>query len=315
MSDSLPAYKINSELAYLSGGWCSELAEALLVQRPKQMSLVGNWPDLGMFSGLVDSVEGLTIEGSLDNGRINAIHNIGVFKHLKRLHLVSKVKASYDLSGLLHLRRLHGDWQTDMGPALRLPNLEYSHINNYPAPDFAGFPAAPALHHISLGRPALTSLAGMSGMSCLRELEIHGGRKLTSLQGLAPGLLTRLVINEARQLIETGAVAGSSLASVKFLHVSAGLDLAPLSRTPGLRRIHVAGKDAPLLPWLGMLGNPNLEMLAGVWDPACVSEDALRNALPQGRELLKFERAKPKGVTPLVLKMGPAGKGVCAAQS
>lgn len=297
-------FKITPQLAFLTAGWCEGLAEALLENRPEKMELVGDWSDLRPFSGLTNSVEHLRIAGTIRNGRIGSICGIDAFENLKHLEMVSLVKAGYDGSGLKRLEACDVTWQPEACTLLTLPLLRDAYIRAYPHSDLREFPEGCNFGSLGLGQPAIRTFVGLDTLKQLTDIRISRARKLVSLHGAQDVALRSIKIDEARQLTDITALEGAPhLEELRLINVSCDIDLSPIPRIAGLRKVHAAGKCVPVLPWLPLISKPQMEWIAGLWNPDLLPEIELRNALPSGRRFSRFDVNGSRGLRALWIEL------------
>ena len=295
-------FKVSPDLAFLTEGWANGLADALREHRPKRMELVGAWDNLHLFSGLVDSVENLRIAGTIMNGKVNSVSGIEVFKNLRGLEIVSKVKAGYDMSALTALERCDVVWQSHVHSLLALPSMRDAHVHAFPHANFQEFPEN-RLHALRLGQPALTSLKCIENLTQISNIRFGRARKLTSLDGVEAASLESIEINEARQLTDISSLQSSSLKELRLINVSTSIDLSTLAKISNLRRVHIAGKGVPTLPWLQLVQSKSIQWISGMWDSDIMPETAIRDALPAGRRFARFDAVGSKGVRPLWIEL------------
>ena len=297
-------FNVTSELAFISDGWTDGLAEALLEHKPRRMELVGDWSDLRPFSRLADSVESLRIAGTIQNGRIDSICGIASFTNLKHLEMVSLVKSGYDGLGLTQLESCDVSWQPDVHHLLVLPRLYDANIRAYPYSDLRNLPEGSNVQSLGLGQPAVCTVGGLNILKGLTHIRMTRARKLTSLEGVEDVALRNLEIDEARQLTDITALENAShLEALRLINVSPQIDLKPICKIEGLRRVHVAGKGVPVLPWLTLISKSRIEWIAGLWNSDALPEGELRNALPTDRRISRFDSTGSSGIRPLWVEL------------
>ncbi|MFC4160745.1 hypothetical protein [Chitinimonas lacunae] len=302
-------HNINSEKAFIAGRWTDDIRDALLQYQPSRMELSGDWSDLSMFAGAVDSIQGLKISGSLERGEIKALGGIEVFSSLRRLSLVSKVKSGLHPLPLPLLESLDAKWQKGLMDTIdQLPRLRTLVIGGYAGESLSALPNKSTIEYLWLSNPAIASMNGIAAFSALNELRVTDAKKLTSLSGIEATRIKKLDIEGARQLIDLLPIGSAqTLEWIRLLFISEQANTAQLYELQNLRSLHIGGKGVPLIDWFAAMLMPRIEAVFGWWDPSLISEEAIRSAVRPGRCITKFEHLSQAKVRPLDIALADVG--------
>ncbi|QNM96751.1 hypothetical protein [Chitinimonas koreensis] len=297
-------YRVTPEKAYLSGGWSDEVRQLLLTHRPRFMELAEDWSDLSVFDGLVDDVVHLKIAGSIKNGQIKAANGLEVFRGMKRLTLVSRVKAGLDVAALRKLESFSGLWQPEVKTLLSSSALQSVTLHAVPGDALSSFPENSSISSLWLANTTATSLKGLSALSALSELRITDAKQLESLDGIEDCPVSVLDIESARKLVDFSALRSiEAICRLRLLFVSQEADVTTFAELQGLRWLHFSGKDVPPLDWLSVAPLPHIERIVGWWDEAVAPEAAIHNAVRAGRKIVKFEPIGKLKIRPLDIEL------------
>lgn len=284
-------FRIADGTAFVVGGWSDTLAQALRSEAPARLELVGDWPDLSVFNGHVDSITELKLAGTLEKGQVRTLDGLRAFNGLQRLTLATTPKSTPedadDLAVLGRLTSLDAPWQSWMAQAVFSPNMRSIIVRGFPEPDLAGIPASSSLESLWLQRPAIEQLAGIARLAGLVELRITDAAKLASLDGLQTLRLYALDIENAKSLSDASAVTYLiSLRRLRIVNAAIDVDVAKLC---ALETLHIGGKNAPAIDWPSAVSLPHLRKAFAWWEPARHSEEQIREALGAGRHIVKFD--------------------------
>lgn len=294
-------HNINALSAFIAGHWTDDIREELLTHRPAGMTLSGDWSDLSVFAGLVDSVEALMLEGSIERGGIRGIDGIEAFASLRRLRMASKVKSGIRPFALPLLETLHARWEPGLIEVIdNLPALQTISIGGYSGSTLEALPTKRTITRLGLTSSAIASLDGLGSFPALASLEVSGATKLATLRGIEAASLSSLYVQSARQLIDFAPIRSvQSLDWVRLLHINELANTAPLYELQNLRSLQIGGTRVPLIDWPSALRMPRIENVVGWWDPSLISEEDIRRSVRPGRRIAKFETFSKAKVRPL----------------
>lgn len=296
-------HRIDADVGYLVGPPTDEAVRELRSHRPPRLELVGERHDLAPFDAVGDAVRVLKLSGSLETGRISSVEGLGIFARLEALEISGKVKGGFDVAALRSLRKADLQWQPEVNDVLAMASLQQLTVRGYAGADLTALRASPTLESLRLATPALQSLQGLEAFARLSQLTLTRARKLQSLQGVQGSALRSLDIDDARALNDLSQVDGLALQRLALISTGSSAALDVVSRLPALRELIVGGKDAPEVDWRSALALPSMRKVAAQWDPALHPEDALRDAVPPGRAMTRFDPVPGKGRRALIVEL------------
>jgi len=283
-------HNILGNIMYCAGGWSQSLAKDLKQEKVNALELLDDWPDFSCFEGYADKIECLKVCGGTENGRISALNNIDIFKGLKKLRILSKVKKPYDLTKLRDLELIDAVWQPSLSTAFSGDKLNNAIINSVDDSFFEHSIENSYVEQLWLARPKVDSLNLLEYFPGLTSLRLTESNKIKSLNGLAycngiekvdiEGLSKLTDGNELRLL--------DKLKYLRMMKVSPDFDVSVFDEDTSIERISFCGPKSPTLPWATLLKSSKIRAVYGWWGKP-FNEEEILGFLPAGIKPKKIE--------------------------
>lgn len=302
-ADARHDWRVDGAGAHIAGAWSDALAAALQAHRPPRVELAADWPSLAPLGVIGPSLTTLVLSGPPATGRVTSTTGLSALPALRSLEVAGTVRGGLVLEGLGSLERLDVQWQRGADAAFALPGLRHLTLRGYGGSDLAALRGGPALASLWLANTGIESLRGLSGLAGLAALRITRARRLAQLEGVQQAALQTLDIDDARGLVSLDALAGTTLSSLRLMHISPEASLDVIGTLPALHSLIIGGRQAPVLDWRLALSHPRLRVISGWWTPATLPETAMRACLPPGRSFARFDPGPGRDARPLVVQI------------
>ncbi len=293
MSDS---FKVDAQSA-IATAWSDGLGLALKKQKPESLELVGEWADLSVFAGAVDSVRNLRLSGAESNGRVRSLAGLECFVGLSSLSLANRVEACLENLAAVPIESLHATAQPGLMDCLSGSSIRHL---NLVAADGSLLDTArnrPQLTHLNLIRPKIADLRPVAGFVCLKSLQVAHAPHLLSLNGIEALQLEQLAVETATRLADLGALDFAlSLKSLRLVAVAKGARHPSLSNLKSLEVVHLGGKEFGAVDWNMLLALPRLAKAFAPWEPAAIARSEMEQQLLPTRRIRTFDPAGTRGV-------------------
>ena len=301
MSD---AFKVDAHAA-IATAWTDRLGSALKQHQPRSLELVGDWADLSVFAGAVDSIRNLRLSGAESDGRIRSLKGLQSFVGLESLSLANRVETGLDALATVPIEALHATAQPGLLHCLTSTGIRRLSLGSADSALFEGAETPPQLAELSLIRPKLADLRCLAGFETLNVLKLSHAPQLDSLKGQeALSRITKLAVETATRLADLAALERAfRLESLRLVSAAKGAVHPNLGALGSLKILHLGGKEFGAVDWGALLALPRLEKAFAPWDPAVIERSAMEQRLPPTRRLRTFEPAGTRGLRMLFVEI------------
>lgn len=301
MSDS---FKVDAQAA-IATLWSDSLGLALSQHRPQSLELVGDWADLSVFAGAVDSIRYLRLSGAESDGRVRSLKGLECFGGLESLSLANRVESGLDALANVSIEALHATAQPGLLDSLTSTSIRRLTLGAADSAFFKGAGTPPQLAELSLIRPKLADLHCLAGFGKLNVLKLSHAPQLVSLKGLeALSRITQLAVETATRLADLAALdLAFRLESLRLVSVAKGAAHPNLGALGSLEILHLGGKEFGAVDWGALLNLPRLRKAFAPWDPAVIERSAMEQRLSPTRRFRTFEPAGTRGLRMLFVEI------------
>jgi hypothetical protein len=301
MSDS---FKVDAQAA-IATSWSDSLGSALLQHHPQSLELVGDWSDLSVFAGAVDSIRNLRLSGAETDGRIRSLKGLECFVGLESLSLANRVETALDALAAVSIKALQATAQPGLLDCLTSTGIRRLTLSSAESEFFKGAGSPPRLAELSLIRPKFADLRCLAGFETLNVLKLSHAPQLVSLKGLeALTRITQLAVETAARLADLGALdLASHLESLRLVGVAKGAAHPNLGALGALEILHLGGKEFGAVDWSALLSLPRLKKAFAPWDPAVIERSAMEQRLSPTRRFRTFDPAGTRGLRMLFVEI------------
>jgi hypothetical protein len=281
-------HNLSGNRIYCAGGWSKPLADDLKNSNANELEILDDWQDLSCFHGYVDNIEYLKLNGH--DGRIQSIDNISVFKKIKKLVILNKVKKKYDLSCLKNLKSIDAVWQPCLASAFTSTHLDQLILSSVDDDFLNCGIEINSIRYLWLDRPKLSSLELLQLTPKITTLRVSNSTRLESLIGIkSTQQLEELDIENSRKLGNAAEVVNlPKLRILRLMKVSPNFDVSILrNQKLSIVNVCIGGQGVPEVPWVDLVKNGNIKRAAGWWTPSDLPMKKLLEHTDAKRELIK----------------------------
>ncbi|MFY8135025.1 MAG: hypothetical protein ACOVKS_08480 [Aquimonas sp.] len=266
---------------------------------------MGDWADLSVFAGAVDSIRNLRLSGAETNGRIRSLKSLECFVGLESLSLANRVESGLDALAAVPIEALHATAQPGLLDCLTSTGIRRLTLGSADREFFKGAGSPPQLTELSLIRPKLADLRFLASFAELNVLKLSHAPQLVSLKGLeALSRITQLAVETATRLANLGSLdLASPLESLRLVSVAKGAAHPNFGALRALETLHLGGKEFGAVDWSALLSLPRLKKAFAPWHPAVIERSAMEQRLLPTRRFRTFDPAGTRGLRMLFVEI------------
>lgn len=222
---------IVSNRIFISKNINEEDLKKIIVNKIDEIEFVDDFCNLERLEKVAHNIHFIKFNGSTEKGDITNLDNISIFKNLKKLIILGKVKKAFDLSNLTNLEHLEAyNWQKNFSSVFILPKLNTLIIGSFQKKFIDEKLGCQSIKNLFLIKPKIDNLEFLELFPNLLDLRISNSSTLVSLNGIENCKSLQKInfenlknLNEIEKLFEL-----SSLIHLRLVKIPSRADLIDL---------------------------------------------------------------------------------------